>query len=172
MYRGSVTAIWIIIILIALSGGAVLLSSRYSSNGAEQVVEETEAQEEKSQEKEEEIGSRGKVPDEEMRYVEHSKGVVEERSNKRRVLYFYAQWCPTCKLADAEFKARSSEIPEGIVLIRVNYNDTETDQEEKDLAKKYAVVYQHTFVELDESGAEVRKWNGGQLKELLSRIGQ
>ena len=56
-----------------------------------------------------------------------------------------------------------------MTVIRVNYNDPETDQEEKDLAKKYNVVYQHTFVQIDEEGNLVTRWNGGQIEELLAK---
>lgn len=104
------------------------------------------------------------------RYVQYSKSVFDSASNSRRVLFFYASWCPTCKPADANFTQKVSNIPEDVTLIRVNYNDPETDQEEKDLAKKYGVTYQHTFVQIDGTGKEVSKWNGGQLDELLSNI--
>jgi thioredoxin-related protein len=52
----------------------------------------------------------------------------------------------------------------------VNYNDTATDQAEKELAKKYGVTYQHTFVQIDAEGNEVTKWNGGKIEELLHNI--
>ncbi len=103
-------------------------------------------------------------------YVQYSKATLDEAAGNRRVLFFYASWCPTCKPADVSFTQNVSKIPEDVTLIRVNYNDPETDQEEKDLAKKYAITYQHTFVQLDETGKEVTKWNGGQIDELLSNI--
>jgi thioredoxin-related protein len=46
----------------------------------------------------------------------------------------------------------------------------ETDQEEKDLAKKYGITYQHTFVQIDSKGNEITKWNGGKTDELLAKI--
>lgn len=103
-------------------------------------------------------------------YVQYSKSALDSASSKRRVLFFYASWCPTCKPADANFTQNVSKIPEDVTLIRVNYNDPETDQEEKDLAKKYGITYQHTFVQIDGTGKEVTKWNGGQIDELLSNI--
>lgn len=103
-------------------------------------------------------------------YVQYSKSAFESASGNRRVLFFYASWCPTCKPADANFTQNVSKIPEDVTLIRVNYNDPETDQEEKDLAKKYGITYQHTFVQIDSAGKEVTKWNGGQIDELLENI--
>lgn len=106
----------------------------------------------------------------ESRYVEYSNAAFEAAASDRRVLFFYASWCPTCQPADASFTQNASSIPEDMTLLRVNYNDPETDQDEKDLAKKYGVTYQHTFVQIDEDGNEVTKWNGGKIDELLSNI--
>lgn len=104
------------------------------------------------------------------RYLEYSKSVFGQAANNRRVLFFYANWCPICQPADASFRENVSQIPEDVALIRVNYNDTDTDQEEKDLAKKYGITYQHTFVQIDQDGKEITKWNGGQIEELLDHL--
>ncbi|MBI2034277.1 MAG: thioredoxin family protein [Candidatus Levybacteria bacterium] len=104
------------------------------------------------------------------KYVVYTKQILDTAANKRRVLYFYANWCPICIPADADFRKNENKIPADVVVIRVNYNDTETDQEEKDLAKKYGITYQHTFVQIDAQGNVITKWNGGQTNELLENI--
>jgi thioredoxin 1 len=86
------------------------------------------------------------------------------------VLFFYADWCPTCRPIDVEFKNNIPKIPTGIEIYRVNYNDQDTDEAEKALAKKYGITYQHTFVQIDKNGNEITKWNGGGLDNLLSKI--
>lgn len=103
-------------------------------------------------------------------YVEYGPNVLEGSKATKRVLFFYASWCPLCRPADAEFRDRMSEIPAGVTVIRVNYNDPGTDQAEKDLAAKYGVTYQHTFVQIDQDGNAVTKWNGGKLAELQKNI--
>lgn len=115
----------------------------------------------------------GNIVDDKMatsRYVQYSKLALNSASSNRRILFFYASWCPICKPVDASFIQNVSKIPSDVTLIRVNYNDPETDQEEKDLAKKYGIIYQHTFVQIDDAGKEITKWNGGQIDELLSAI--
>lgn len=103
-------------------------------------------------------------------YVEYSSKVLADSANTKRVLFFYANWCPTCRPADANFKANIGKIPTGVTLIRVNYNDSDTDAEEKALADKYEVTYQHTFIQIDKDGNPVTRWNGGQIGELLANI--
>ncbi len=104
------------------------------------------------------------------RYVEYSKAAFDGAKNTRRVLFFYASWCPICKPADAAFQAKKAEIPSDVTVIRVNYNDPQTDAEEKALAAKYGVTYQHTYVQIDASGNVVTKWNGGALAELQKNV--
>ena len=103
-------------------------------------------------------------------YVPYSKAALDGAASNKRVLFFYANWCPTCKPADESFSSNVDKIPQNVSLIRVNYNDSDTDQEEKELAKKYGVTYQHTFVQIDENGNEIGKWNGGKIDELLSNV--
>ena len=103
-------------------------------------------------------------------YQEYSKSAFDATASKKRVLFFYADWCPTCRPADADFKANLSKIPAGVSIFRVNYKDTQTDDEEERLAAKYGITYQHTYVLVDEEGKEIKKWNGGSLDKLLSEI--
>jgi len=104
------------------------------------------------------------------KYSPFSPEVLSGAASTRRVLFFYADWCPTCKPADKSFSQSISKIPSDVTIIRVNYNDTDTDQAEKDLAKKYGITYQHTFVQIDAQGNEVAKWNGGQIDKLLESL--
>jgi thiol-disulfide isomerase/thioredoxin len=84
-------------------------------------------------------------------------------SDKLVVLYFYANWCPICR---AEFPRMQSAFDslesKDVVGFRVNYNDSETDDFEKQLASQFGVAYQHTKVFL-KNGERVLKspesWN-------------
>lgn len=103
-------------------------------------------------------------------YIEYTPTEFEKYSDKRRVLYFYANWCSTCRPANADFLANSDSLPNDVVVFRVNYNDSDTDENEKSLAKKYSVNYQHTFVQVDRQGNVITQWNGGELADLINRI--
>lgn len=108
--------------------------------------------------------------DSQSQYVVYTQNALDSAKDGRRVLFFYASWCPTCRPTDASFSQNSSEFPEDLTVIRVNYNDPETDDEERALADKYNVTYQHTFVQIDSEGNEITKWNGGGLEELLENV--
>ena len=103
------------------------------------------------------------------RYVMYDKAGYGAIEDSKHVLYFYANWCPTCRPVDAELQSKSAQIPEDIVVVRVNYNDSDTDADEEALASEHGITYQHTFV-LMENGQEVTRWNGGGLSEIISRI--
>lgn len=104
------------------------------------------------------------------KYMTFSREVFNESTDNKRVLFFYANWCPTCRPVDQELNLSENKIPEDLVIFRVNYNDSDTDQEEKNLADDYEITYQHTFVQIDKGGKVVNKWNGGGLSELLDNI--
>lgn len=104
------------------------------------------------------------------KYTPFSAETMASAATTSRVLFFYANWCPTCKTADESFTKDVAKIPANVTLIRVNYNDTQTEQAEKNLAKKHGVTYQHTFVQIDAQDNEVAKWNGGQINELIANI--
>ncbi len=103
-------------------------------------------------------------------YVEYGPDVLEGSKSSKRILFFYANWCPFCGAANADFREHTDQIPSGVTIVRVNYNDSDTDQAEKDLAVRYGVTYQHSFVQIDGDGAAITKWNGGKISELVKNI--
>ncbi len=106
----------------------------------------------------------------ENRYVPYTKEAFEKNTSPRKVLFFYANWCSTCRPADADFEKNITQLPSDLTVFRVNYGDTDTDNDEKALATMYGVTYQHTFVQIDETGKELTKWNGGSTADLLTKL--
>ena len=93
-----------------------------------------------------------------------SQNLAEAQKQGKTVLFFHADWCPTCRAADADITKKLSSIPEGVTILKTDYDS------EKELKKKHGVVNQHTFVILNQDGEAESKWNGGSLAEIVRRI--
>ena len=157
---------YIIIVALLIVGSIAVI---YTSGN--KVTQDTMV--EKASTDNQEISTDGTAPGEgtePSQYVPYTSGVLDTVQQPRRVLFFYASWCPTCRPVDKSLQERIADLPSDVVVIRVNYNDPETDQEEKDLAKIYEVGYQHTFVQIDPQGNKIKLWNGGDIEELLQNL--
>lgn len=66
-------------------------------------------------------------------------------TRKNIVLYFYSKWCPLCfqEMSEAIFPVFNSLENENVIGFRVNINDLDTDNDERELATKFAVPFQH-----------------------------
>jgi thiol:disulfide interchange protein len=107
-------------------------------------------------------------------YYQYSKVDYEAAKAAGRpiFLYFYANWCPTCAQQEPIVQALMKEIEnesqlDDLVAFRVNFNDNETDNDEKLLAREFGVTYQHTMFTLDEDGNQVQKLLGQTSQEAL-----
>jgi len=159
--------ITVVIGIIVIAGGGLLISNQNSQKQDTTKM----AIENAAMMKQDETSTENKImaDNKNSNYVEYSKANLDSSINVKRLLFFYASWCPICRPVDTALKS-TQIIPDGVSVIRVNFNDPDTDQEEKDLAKKYGVTYQHTFVQIDENGNALKKWTGEEIKEILSNL--
>jgi len=86
------------------------------------------------------------------------------------ILFFYANWCPYCKTQDPINEKFFATLGKPLKVFRVNFNDTDTDADEKKLASELGISYQHTFVALDKNGKEVKRIIGTQSPEQLAAL--
>lgn len=106
---------------------------------------------------------------------ERSEYEKAKAANRPIFLFFYANWCPTCARQEpinvVTFNSLTSS---NVIGFRVNYNDSDTSDDEEGLAKEFGVRYQHTFFTLDSKGQQVDKFLGdtteAQLKEFLAKV--
>ena len=159
-------------VVIALGSGALYMKNSQSQQTA--MMEKKEAQMDKevmpktdgTKEMMETPTDAMEKPDammkKESRYIEYSPMSFEKAKDKKRVYFFHATWCPTCKSTNTEFTEKSEGIPTDVVVFKTDYDTNAA------LKKQYAITYQHTFVLVDENGKEVKKWNGGAIAELVA----
>lgn len=98
-------------------------------------------------------------------YEDYSASKLALANEGKVVLFFKANWCPTCNAVDKDIKANLSNVPSGTHILKVDYDNS------TELKKKYGITYQHTFVQVDSSGNQIAKWAGSPtLKALVSNI--
>jgi thioredoxin 1 len=95
-------------------------------------------------------------------YTAYSKEAFDKASSQKRVLFFAASWCPSCRAADKNFNENLKKIPENVMVFKTDY-DTETA-----LKTKYKITRQHSFVYVDAKGVALKSWAGGGIDELLT----
>lgn len=101
--------------------------------------------------------------------VDYEKALSE---GKIIILDFYANWCPICRAEEPALHAGFDGLASDKVIgFRVNYKDSETDQDEESLAKQFNITYQHTKVILKD-GKEFSKsldsWTKERFDEEIS----
>ena len=79
------------------------------------------------------------------------------------VLFFHANWCPSCKADMKQIDSRLSELG-NITVIVVDYDKN------ADLKKKYGITYQHTYVQIDGEGKKIGLWSGGGVDGILNKV--
>ncbi len=99
-------------------------------------------------------------------YYDYSEIALDKTKNNGKTVLFFAatEWCNTCSALDDELKERSRELPDGISVLKIDYD---RDKVNKD---KYGIVQQHTMIILDTNGNETKRWIGGGFDTLVSQI--
>ncbi|PIS05265.1 MAG: hypothetical protein COT81_02075 [Candidatus Buchananbacteria bacterium CG10_big_fil_rev_8_21_14_0_10_42_9] len=92
-------------------------------------------------------------------------------SGKPIFINFHANWCPTCKLQNRDlnqlFGADAEVQSSGIEGFFVNILDNETSDAEKELALRYGVTSQHTYIYINSSGEVVNKTIGTRTEKQI-----
>lgn len=111
-------------------------------------------------------------------YREFNQKDYEKALKEDKIIFldFYANWCPICRAEAPEITAGFNNLNnDKIIGFRVNYNDSDTDKDEKELAAKFQVTYQHTKVIL-ENGQVILKdldqWDKQRFTEELAKLEQ
>lgn len=98
-------------------------------------------------------------------YEAYSPDKIARAADGDVVLFFHASWCPSCRGLSANIEANMKSIPGKVTILKVDYD------KEVELKKKYGVTYQHTLVQVDKDGNQIKKWSGSDsLEKVLAEI--
>lgn len=82
----------------------------------------------------------------------------------RKVLFFYAPWCPQCRALEQSIQAGT--IPSGVTIYKTDF-DSSTE-----LRQKYGVNLQTTLVEIDSNGTKIRSYTAYDTPNLATVIAE
>lgn len=105
-------------------------------------------------------------------YKEYTPAVLTAAlaSGKATLLYFYADWCGTCRGQEPinqAFFDRALGENLAVTGIRVNVDDNQQ------LMRQYKINYQHSYVLLDKAGQPVDRFYGDHSEtEILKKVQQ
>lgn len=159
----KISAIIVVVVLLVF-GGIVFFNKSTDTSNVSHVDREQDAAsrevEEASRNTEESASSAGVGS-----YEAYSPEKLARAAEGDVVLFFKADWCPTCRALDADITENIGHIPSGVSILTVDY-DTETE-----LRQRYGVTVQHTLVQVSDDGSMIKKWSGSPtLARLVDEI--
>jgi thiol-disulfide isomerase/thioredoxin len=85
-------------------------------------------------------------------YVDYKPELLANADKAPVVLFFHANWCPTCKALDKDINDRADALKKsGVTLLKIDYDTA------NDLKKQYGITVQSSFVKIDSTGKQLKK---------------
>lgn len=106
-------------------------------------------------------------------YSEFNQSEYEKALSEGKIVYleFYANWCPICRAQEPDLIEGFNQLGRTDVAgFRVNFKDDQTDENEKVLAAKYKVLYQHHKIVLKNKDVVIDSSDTWDAKTLLSEF--
>ena len=95
-------------------------------------------------------------------YSEENLSMASE--NGKAVLFFSTNWCSTCTELDRELRMESEKLDDDITVLKLDFDNS------PELKNKYAVVVQHTLIQVDTLGNEITRWVGGDIETINKSV--
>ncbi len=108
-------------------------------------------------------------------YIIFNKADYDKALSLGKIVFldFYANWCPICRSEAPELKAGFDSLTtDKVVGFRVNFKDSDTDSEEKALAKQFEIPYQHTKVILKDGKVVLKDGDSWDKSRFAQEIGK
>lgn len=79
-------------------------------------------------------------------------------------LFFHAAWCPTCWVVEKDILENLSDLPEGAVILKVDYD------KESELKAQYKIISQSMIVVIDANGEVAKTLVAPDFSEIKSNF--
>ncbi|MBI2173218.1 MAG: redoxin domain-containing protein [Candidatus Aenigmarchaeota archaeon] len=129
--------IWILLLAVFLAAGCV-----QQQEGAQ---DEAVAQ----QESPAEISPAASPQTIAKNYYRYDRAAYEQALSGGKIVFldFYASWCPICNAEKPDIVQAFNEIDyDNVVGFQVHYNDDQTNDDDRSLAREFGITYQHTKI--------------------------
>ncbi len=106
-------------------------------------------------------------------YIEYNKADYEKAKADGKIIFldFYANWCPICRAEAPEFNAAFNSLTtDKVVGFRVNYQDSDTDKDEKKLAGDFGITHQNSKIILKDGKEVIRTLEQWDKATFLQQI--
>jgi thioredoxin 1 len=99
-------------------------------------------------------------------YTEYNEDLLTNAETGNVVLFFHASWCPSCRSLDKSILENLGDLPSNTTILQVDY-DSATE-----LRRQYGVTRQHTLVQVNQTGDEIKKLTGltNTLDQVLAQL--
>ena len=94
------------------------------------------------------------------KYTPYSDALVG--TSAHTVIYFHADWCPTCVKLEKNIQAGT--IPNDINILVADFDTS------KELKKKYGITSQTTLISVTPEGELIKKWVWGDLDTIIEML--
>lgn len=99
------------------------------------------------------------------RFKDYDAEQIANSDAEHIILFFHANWCPSCKALEEDIKANQASIPDNMEIYKVSF-DTATE-----LKSRYGVRVQHSLLEINQNGeAESTILHSSTLASLVNSI--
>ncbi len=96
-------------------------------------------------------------------YTKYNPNLVSKAEKGKVLILFKAEWCSSCTGLVEDIESNRESIPEDTYIMLADID------KDRLLVKEYEVTMQHTAVQIDKEGKELKKWVGSPtLDELLA----
>lgn len=96
-------------------------------------------------------------------YADYDQTAIANAAG-RKILFFYAPWCPQCRALEQSIQAGT--IPNDVTIFKTDF-DSSTD-----LRMKYGVNLQTTLVEIDSAGNKIQTYTAYNTPDLATVIAE